>query len=105
MQHVPKVVGVRDGLPLLESGQTLDVPNVVWCTGFHPGFSWIDRPVFGPDGLPIQHRGVIAKEPGLYFVGLHFLYAMSSTMIHGVGRDAEYVAGVIERRMRSAQAA
>ena len=26
------------------------------------------------------------NEPGLYFVGQHFLYAMSSTMIHGVGQ-------------------
>ena len=30
----------------------------------------------------------MAREPGLYFVGLHFLYSMSSEMIHGVGRDA-----------------
>jgi putative flavoprotein involved in K+ transport len=35
---------------------------------------------------------VVPAAPGLSFVGLHFLYAMSSTMIHGVGRDAEYVA-------------
>jgi len=38
----------------------------------------------------------------LYFVGLHFLYAMSSTMIHGVGRDADYVADVIAHRPRAA---
>jgi hypothetical protein len=31
--------------------------------------------------------GVVTGQPGLYFVALHFLYAMSSTMIHGVGRD------------------
>ncbi|HSB53373.1 MAG TPA: hypothetical protein VLD58_03420, partial [Gemmatimonadales bacterium] len=31
----------------------------------------------------------------LGFVGLHFLYAMSSGMIHGVGRDAEYLADAI----------
>ncbi len=43
------------------------------------------------------YRGVVRDEPGLYFVGLHFLYAMSSTMIHGVGRDAEYVAKAIAR--------
>ena len=44
------------------------------------------------DGEPVHERGVVPGEPGLYFVGLHFLYAMSSTMIHGVGRDAEHVA-------------
>lgn len=104
-ERAPKVVGVRDGLPLLENGQVLDVANVVWCTGFQPGFSWIDLPVFGEDGLPLQHRGVVANQPGLYFVGLHFLYAMSSTMIHGVGRDAGHIADVIANRTRAANAA
>ena len=27
-------------------------------------------------------------EPGLYFVGLHFQYALSSDVLPGVGRDA-----------------
>ena len=29
--------------------------------------------------------------PGLYFVGLHFLYAMSSATLIGIGRDAERI--------------
>ena len=95
VRRVPRVTGVQNGLPLLEDGRVLDVANVVWCTGYHPGFSWIDLPVFGPDGLPQHERGVVAGEPGLYFVGLHFLYALSSEMIHGVGRDAARVAGAI----------
>jgi putative flavoprotein involved in K+ transport len=98
IKRVPKTVGVKDGLPLLEDGRTLGVRNVVWCTGFHPGFSWIDLPVFGPTGAPIHDRGVVTKEPGLYFVGLHFLFAMSSTMIHGAARDAEYIAKAVARR-------
>jgi putative flavoprotein involved in K+ transport len=67
----------------------------VWCTGYHPGLSWVDLPVFESDGEPRQHRGIVPGEPGLYFVGLHFLYAMSSTMIHGVGRDARHIAETI----------
>ena len=31
-------------LPVLDDGRVLDVTNVVWCTGFHPGFSWLDLP-------------------------------------------------------------
>lgn len=105
VERAPKVVGVRDGLPLLEDGRVVDTANLVWCTGFHPGFSWIDLPVFGGDGLPMQRRGIVPNEPGLYFIGLHFLFAMSSTMIHGVGRDAAYVADVIAGRARTASAA
>jgi putative flavoprotein involved in K+ transport len=100
--RVPRVAGVRNGLPLLENGRVLDVANVVWCTGFHPGFSWIDLPVFGPDGEPQHDRGVVSSEPGLYFVGLHFLFAMSSVMIHGVGRDAERIADRISATRREA---
>jgi hypothetical protein len=37
-------------------------------------------------------------------VGLHFLYAMSSSMIHGVGRDAEYLAEYIASRRQQATA-
>jgi putative flavoprotein involved in K+ transport len=98
VQRIPRTAGVRDGRPVLEDGRLLDVANVIWCTGFHPGFSWIDLPVLGDHGEPVHQRGVVAKEPGLSFVGLHFLYAMSSTMIHGVGRDAEHIAEAIAGR-------
>src|SRR5213076_767229 len=64
VQRASRVAGARNGLPLLEDGRVLDVANVVWCTGFHPGFSWIDLPVFGPDGEPQHDRGDVSSEPG-----------------------------------------
>lgn len=91
----PRVAGVERGRPRLDDGRVLDVANVVWCTGFAPGFSWIDLPIFGADGEPRHEAGVAIGEPGLYFVGLHFLYAFSSDMIHGVGRDAARIADAI----------
>jgi putative flavoprotein involved in K+ transport len=97
VERVSKTVSVRDGLPVLEDDRVLDVANVIWCTGFHHGFSWIDLPVLGEEE-PLQERGVVTKQPGLYFVGLHFLYAMSSGMIQGVGRDAAYIAKDIASR-------
>ena len=60
----------------------------------------IDLPVFGDDEVPRHESGVATGEPGLYFVGLPFIYAFSSTMIHGVGRDAERIVKVIDRRLR-----
>jgi len=98
VQRVGRTTGVRDGRAVLADGRVVDAANVVWCTGYDPGFSWIDLPVFDEDGQPRQDRGVVRGESGLYFVGLHFLYAMSSTMIHGVGRDADYVANAIAGR-------
>lgn len=102
--RVPRVRGVEAGKPVLEDGTVMDVANVIWCTGYHPGFSWVDLDVFDADGAPKHRRGVVEGEPGLYFVGLEFLYAMSSTMIHGVGRDAAHVAGRIAARSKRAPA-
>lgn len=98
VQRVGRVAGVRDGLPLLDDGRVLDVANVLWCTGYQPAFSWIDLPVFGEDGTPRHHRGVVADEPGMYFLGLFFLTSMTSSTVTGVGRDARHIAGVIAQR-------
>jgi putative flavoprotein involved in K+ transport len=99
IQRVPRTVGARDGLPLLEDGRVLEVANVVWCTGFRPDFGWIDLPVFDAGGQPRHDRGVVASQPGLYFVGLFFLTAITSALIGGVGRDAEHVAAHIAGRV------
>jgi putative flavoprotein involved in K+ transport len=97
VERVPRTTGVEEGLPRLEDGRRLDVANVVWCSGFDPGFSWIELPVFGPKE-PNHDRGVVEAEPGLCFVGLKFLYSKSSEQIHGVGRDAARIAGIIAAR-------
>jgi putative flavoprotein involved in K+ transport len=99
VERVPRAVGARGGQPLLETGKTLAVNNVIWCCGFNPGFDWIDLPVFSADGEPLQCSGIVESQPGLYFVGLPFLHAMSSSMIHGVGRDAARVAHAIKLRL------
>ena len=94
---VPRVVGARGGLPMLEDGHVLEVSNVIWCTDFHHDFPWIDLPVFGEEG-PMHDRGVVASEPGLFFTGLFFLYAGSSGLLRGAGRDAEYVVNALGSR-------
>jgi len=103
VERVPRTMGVKDGKPVLEDGRIPDVSNVIWCRGFTPDFRWIELPVFvfGEDGYPIHYRGVVEGEPGLYFVGLLFLYSLTSSLIGGVGRDAEYVSGHIAARSPS----
>jgi putative flavoprotein involved in K+ transport len=91
VERVPKVLGARDGLPVLEDGRVMDVANVIWCTGFRQDFSWIDVPVVDGDVAPIHERGV-TREPGLYFLGLDFLYSFTSENVGGVRRDARHIA-------------
>ncbi len=105
IERLGKTVGVKNGLPMVEGGRVLDVANVIWCTGFRPDFSWIELPIFSGEGKlkePRHVRGIVAEEPGLSFVGLFFLYALSSSLVNGVGRDAKYVAEHVAERTKQA---
>lgn len=99
VKRVPRTVGARGGLPLLADDSVLDVPNVIWATGYRTAYEWLD--LAGVDGdRPdlVTDRGVVAGEPGLYFVGRPFLYAFNSHTIGGVGRDAAHVVEHIAAR-------
>jgi putative flavoprotein involved in K+ transport len=98
VKRVGRTTGAREGQPVLADGTVLPVANVIWSTGFQPGMSWLHVGEFDAAGEPRHERGLVAAQPGLYFVGLHFLYALSSTMIHGVERDAERIARAIAAR-------
>lgn len=93
-----RVVGVHDGKPVLDDGRTLDVANIVWCTGFRADYGWIAVPDFvGDDGWPKGTRGV-ATAPGLYFLGIPFTFGFTSMLVAGSGRDAKYVVDRIAER-------
>lgn len=72
---------------LAESGIT----SVIWCIGFSPDFRWLNAPVFTGRGHPVHERGV-TSVPGLYFVGLPWLYTWGSGRLGGVARDAQFIA-------------
>ena len=93
-----RTVGVQDGLPALADGTVLEVANVIWATGFRPDFSWIELPITGEDGWPRHARGVVESVPGLYLLGLPFLYAFASMLLLGVARDAAYLVDRIAAR-------
>ena len=101
IERVPRVVGVQDGMPLLADGRVVKVDNVVWCTGYDAGFSWIDLPVLDDHGLPAHEAGIVPSEPGLFFVGLHFLYSMTSETVTGMPRDARRIVTAIAARPRA----
>jgi putative flavoprotein involved in K+ transport len=95
VRRIGKITAIRDGKAVSDDGKTVPFRSVIWCTGFHSGFDWIDLPVLDDHGDPRQRFGKATDMDGLYFAGLHFQYAVSSTMVAGVGRDAKRVAGWI----------
>lgn len=87
-----------EAAPLSLDLGTTNIGAVIWATGFRFNFGWIDLPVFNDQGEPLHQRGVTAV-PGLYFLGLPWLYTWGSGRFSGVARDAEYLAAQIATQL------
>jgi putative flavoprotein involved in K+ transport len=64
------------------------------ANGFRPAFGWIELPIFDELGFPRATRG-LTDVPGLAFIGLPWLYRRRSSLLLGVGADAEHIASQI----------
>ncbi len=71
-----------------------DFAAAIITSGFRPDYaSWIRFPeTFDDMGFPIQHDGSSMIVPGLHFMGVHFQRNRSSSLLLGVGEDAEVLA-------------
>jgi len=67
-----------------------EITSIIWCIGFSPDFTWVEAPVFNGRGHPGHQRG-ITSQPGLYFLGLPWLYTWGSGRFSGVAQDARYL--------------
>jgi len=83
----------RTRLSLRDAG----VGSIIWCIGFKPDFGWLDAPVFNGRGLPGHVRGVTA-QPGLYFLGLPWLFTWGSGRFSGVARAARNLLACIQHQ-------
>ena len=94
---------MSDGFSIEEVGEldlrSAGVHTVLWAMGYTFDFSLVKLPVTGGDGYPIQQRGV-TQYPGLYFIGLHWLYKFKSGLLIGVGEDAATIAEQIANRQQ-----
>jgi putative flavoprotein involved in K+ transport len=77
------------------------ISAVVWGTGYRYNFGWVRVPVFDQTGFPLHQRGVTAA-PGMYFLGLPWLYKRKSGLLFGVGEDAAFLAATIATRQTKA---
>ncbi|MEM9445779.1 MAG: MSMEG_0569 family flavin-dependent oxidoreductase [Verrucomicrobiota bacterium] len=73
------------------------ISAIIWAIGFAPEFGFVKAPVFDNKGYPCCVRGV-TDCPGLYFLGLPWLYTWGSGRFAGVARDADYLAEKIALR-------
>lgn len=77
--------------------QAEGITSVIWCTGYAYDLDWLQLPVRDPTGEPVHRRGV-TPFPGLYFLGLRWLWKRKSSFIDGVGEDAIYLADQLQAR-------
>ncbi len=69
-----------------------NINTIIWATGYTRDYSLIktDKKIIDEMGFPIQKRGV-TEENGLFFIGTVWLYTSKSSLLYGVGEDAEYL--------------
>jgi putative flavoprotein involved in K+ transport len=102
------IVTPEETLPVLRDGfdqeiltrlhlNAASITNVIWATGYSFDFSLVKLPITDGDGFPIQTRGVTAF-PGLFFVGLPWLYTAKSGLIYGLSEDARFIAQRVAER-------
>jgi putative flavoprotein involved in K+ transport len=74
------------------------IGTVIWTSGYRPDYGWVKLPVFDGMGFPVQTDGR-TSVPGLYFMGVHWMRKNKSSILYGVGEDAEVVARhIVEAR-------
>jgi len=91
----PRVVDAEGRRVRFADGSELEVDAVIWATGYRPDFSWIDLPVFDPDGL-VRHRRGVTDVPGLYFLGLTWQHTRGSALLGWIKEDAKFIADRID---------
>jgi len=79
-----------------ESVDLDDFGAVLFTAGYRPDYTaWVDFPVFDDLGFPVTADDLTTAVPGLYFCGVHFLRKRKSSLLFGVGEDAEIVVSSI----------
>jgi len=90
----PLRISTRTELDITREG----IGSVIWTSGYRPDYGWVKFPVFDDMGFPVQTDGA-TKVPGLYFMGVHWMRKGKSSILYGVGEDAEVVARqIVEAR-------
>jgi putative flavoprotein involved in K+ transport len=87
-------------IPILELDlRATGITSIIWATGFGNDYRWLKLPLLDQRREPVHDRGV-TQFPGIYFLGLRWLYKQKSGFLSfgGPGEDAAYLAEQIAAR-------
>jgi putative flavoprotein involved in K+ transport len=86
--------------PILELDlRASGITSIIWATGFGNDYDWLKLSLLDERGEPLHERGV-TQFPGIYFLGLRWLYKQKSGFLSfgGPAEDAAYLAEQIAAR-------
>ena len=89
--------------PILELDlRAAGITSIIWATGFGNDYDWLKLSLLDERGEPLHERGV-TQFPGIYFVGLRWLYKQKSGFLSfgGPAEDAAYLAEQIAARQNA----
>jgi len=70
------------------------IKTILWATGYRQDYRWLKVDTFDGNGAPLHQRGM-AREHGIYFLGLPWQSRRGSSFIWGVWHDAKFIADLI----------
>jgi putative flavoprotein involved in K+ transport len=93
-----RTVGADGARISFEDGKSIEPSSVIWATGFDVDHSFVDVPEAFDSTGRVAHRRGVTLSPGLYFLGLQWLYTRGSALLGWVQHDAAYLAAQIAER-------
>jgi putative flavoprotein involved in K+ transport len=86
--------------PILELDlRAAGITSIIWATGFGNDYDWLKLSLLDERDEPLHEHGV-TQFPGIYFLGLRWLYKQKSGFLSfgGPAEDAAYLAEQIATR-------
>jgi putative flavoprotein involved in K+ transport len=75
------------------------IGTIVWATGFHPDYAWLDVPVLDRKGRIRHHGGIVRDAPGMYVLGHNLLRTRRSSYIAGATSDTCALASHLQEHL------
>ncbi|HEY8402716.1 MAG TPA: NAD(P)-binding domain-containing protein [Cytophagaceae bacterium] len=94
----PFIKSFEDTKVIFTDGTCLEVSTIIWATGFRNKYDWIAIPGAKNDKGELLHRNGISFVDGLYFIGLPWQTSRGSSLLLGVGRDAQMIVETLLQR-------
>jgi putative flavoprotein involved in K+ transport len=96
---LPKLVSAEGNRVTFSNGKFYEVSTVIWATGYRDNSDWVAICEIKDELGNFIHRQGISPVPHFYFIGQPWQRSRGSALITGVGRDSQYLAEYIGKKL------